>query len=210
MKLVFAWIMLVGAAITSAAEGDTPVPIPGMSTGGLISPSEAIEGGGLQFQDPNEPELVSPDATIYQFYITDLESRFGAYAPGLSEQLLGLGTAYQEQGLYDAASKVLKRAVHLSRVNNGLYGAEQIPILQRLISALVSSGEYEKADERQFYLYRVQRELYDPDAPQMSLAMLERARWEERAYFLSVGENSFTRLLTMWELYRRALSNIAA
>jgi hypothetical protein len=82
--------------------------------------------------------------------------------------------------------------------------------LQRLIGALVSAGEYETADDRQYYLYRVQRELYDADAPQMSLAMLERARWEERAYFLSVGDYSFTRLLTMWELYRRALANMAA
>jgi hypothetical protein len=207
VKFVFGGFLLFLAGFATAVE-DAP-SAPGLDTQGLISPSEAIDGGGLGFEDSREPELVSPDATIYQFYITDLESRFGAYAPGLSEQLLGLGTAYQEQGLYEDAVKVLKRAVHLSRINSGLHSAEQIPILQRLISALVAAGDYEAADERQYYLYRVQRELYASNAPQMAAAMLERASWEERAYFLSVGESSFTRLLTMWELYRLALTNIA-
>ncbi len=208
-RYIYAALLCLGAVAAAAQQAaDTPVA-PGMPTGDLITPSEAIEGGGLQFQDPDEPELVSPDTTMYQFYITDLESRFGAYAPGLSEQLTGLGVAYQEQGLYEEAVKVFKRAVHVSRINNGLYSAEQIPLLQRLISALMANGDYETADERQYYLYRVQRELYEPNAPQMSLAMLERARWEEQAYYLSVGETAFTRLLTMWELYRRALTSIA-
>ena len=66
------------------------------------------------------------DTAAYQFYITDLENRHGAYAPGLSEQLLGLGSVYQEQGLHKEAIKIFKRAVHLSRINNGLHNAEQL------------------------------------------------------------------------------------
>ncbi len=171
---------------------------------------EALEGGGLIFQQQDEPELVAPDATAYQFYITDLENRFGAYAPGISEQLLGLGNAYLQQGLYTEAVKVFKRAVHVSRINNGLNSPEQIPMLQKMISALVSAGEYEKADERQYYLYRIQRQIYNSSDPAMSQAMMDRADWERQAYYLSVGETAFTRLLAMWELYRRVLSNIAA
>jgi hypothetical protein len=175
----------------------------------LINPADVMDGGNLIFQRQDAPELVAPAAAGYQFYITDLENRHGAYAPGLSEHLLGLGSVYQEQGLYQEAIKIFKRAVHLSRINNGLHSAEQIPILQKMISALVSSGDYEAADERQYYLYRIQRQLYQPRAPQMSEAMMERAEWERQAYYLSVGETAFSRLLTMWELYRRVLSNIA-
>jgi hypothetical protein len=175
----------------------------------LLNPEDAMHGGNLIFQQQDDPVLVAPDAASYQFYITDLESRQGAYAPGLSEQLLGLGGVYQEQGLHQEAIKIFKRAVHLSRINNGLNSAEQIPILQRLISSLVASGDYETADERQYYLYRIQRKLYQSDAPRMSQAMMERADWERQAYYLSVGDTAFDRLLTMWELYRRVLSNIA-
>ncbi|MCZ6831332.1 MAG: tetratricopeptide repeat protein [Gammaproteobacteria bacterium] len=192
-------------AKAAATESVTVMP----SSEPLINPEDVMNGGNLIFQQQDEPVLVAPDSVAYQFYIADLEGRHGAYAPGLSEQLLGLGSVYQEQGLYQEAIKIFKRAVHLSRISNGLHSAEQIPILQRLISALVSSGDYEKADERQYYLYRVQRQLYQSDAPQMSKAMMDRANWERQAYYLSVGDTAFSRLLAMWELYRRVLSNIA-
>jgi hypothetical protein len=43
----------------------------------------------------------------------------------------------------------------------------------------------------------------------MSAAMMERAEWERQAYYLSLGNASFVRLLTMWELYSKVLGNIA-
>jgi hypothetical protein len=147
---------------------------------------------------------------MYQFYITDLESRFGAYAEGLSEQLEGLGRAYQEQGLHKEAVKVFKRAVHLSRINNGLYSTDQIPLLQKLISSYVAAGEYDKADERQYYLYRVQRRAFRSDVAGMADAMLQQAEWERQAYYLAIGDTSFKRLLAMSELYYTSIGQIAS
>jgi hypothetical protein len=94
----------------------------------------------LDFLEEGDPGLMSPDAASYQFYITDLENRFGPYAPGLAEQLLGLGASYQNRGLHEQAIEVFKRGVHVSRVNNGLQSAEQIPLLQRMISSPVALG----------------------------------------------------------------------
>jgi len=186
---------------------ETGIPVaeanPGIPSMGDASPE-------LIFQQQDEPVLVAPDTTSYQFYITDLESRLGPYARGLSEQLLGLGTAYQGQGLHEQAIRVFKRGMHLARVNNGLQSAEQIPLLQGMIRSLVASGDFEKADEKQRYLYRVQSKIYEPGAPQMATAMLQRAAWERQAYYLAVGDVAFTRLLTMWQLYGAALTNIAS
>lgn len=196
-----------GINLEGIVENDNATPGFDLNDSGFNGGS--LDGGGLEFQEQDNPQLVSPDVASYQFYITDLESRQGAYAPGLSEQLLGLGMAYQNQGLHKEAVKVFKRAVHLARINTGLYSEEQIPILQQLISSHMAAGEYGKADERQYYLYRVQRRVYGRNTGAMSTAMLERAQWERQAYHLAVGETSFTRLLTMWELYRAALSNIA-
>jgi hypothetical protein len=209
------WRMWSGIAlalcstIILAAEQPQVVPEEGFGGVGFDVPEGALDGGELIFQQQDDPVLVSPDATTYQFYIADLESREGPYAPGLAEQLLGLGVALQEQGLHGEAVKVFKRGVHLSRINTGLYSSDQIPLLQRQISSHIANREYEAADERQYYLYRVQRKLYQPGAPQLSSAMLQRAEWQRQAYFLSIGEVSFTRLLSMWDLYSRALSNIA-
>jgi len=197
--------LLLWSMLSLANESDEPAAVasPGLPSMGDASPE-------LIFQQQDEPELVAPDTTSYQFYIADLESRLGPYAAGLSEQLLGLGTAYQGQGLHEQAIKVFKRGMHLARVNNGLQSAEQIPLLQGMIQSMVASGDFEKADEKQRYLYRVQSELYEDGAPQMATAMLQRADWERQAYYLSVGDVAFTRLLTMWQLYGAALTNIAS
>ena len=197
-------------------QGAHPSETPGVLLGDTVDSEAALESGGdlgspsLDFQEGEESILVSPDAASYQFYITDLESRFGPYAPGLSEQLLGLGSVYQDQGLHQEAASIFKRAVHISRINGGLYAPEQIPLLQRLIRSLMAVGDFETADERQYYLYRVQASVYGVQSPQMSTAMLERAEWERQAYNLSVGETSFLRLLTMWELYSAVLRNVAS
>ena len=188
---------------------------PGIIPGEFVDSETMLETGGdlgspaLDFQEEQDTILVSPDAASYQFYITDLESRFGPYATELSEQLLGLGRVYQEQNLHSQAIDIFKRAVHIVRINGGLYAPEQIPLLQREIRSLMAVGDFESADERQFYLYRVQANVYGLQSEQMSLAMLERAEWEREAYYLSVGETSFLRLLTMWELYSNVLRNIA-
>ena len=113
-----------GASASSDAGPDSSGPDPAKDSVNVISdseplinPEDVMNGGNLVFQQQDEPVLVSPDAAAYQFYITDMENRHGAYAPGLSEQLPGLGSVYQEQGLHQEAIKVFKRAVHLSRIN---------------------------------------------------------------------------------------------
>jgi hypothetical protein len=163
----------------------------------------------LIFQQQDNPVLVAPDTASYQFYITDLESRFGPYAAGLSEQLLGLGVSYQKQNLHVAAIDVFKRGVHLARVNGGLYGQDQIPLLQALIGSLIAKGDFTEANEREIYLYRVQRKVYGPNSQQMTDAMLQRAAREQRVFRQTDGDLSFLHLLTMGELYGSVLHNIS-
>jgi hypothetical protein len=171
--------------------------------------TDEFGGPELIFQQQDDPVLVAPDTASYQFYITDLESRFGPYAAGLSEQLMGLGIAYQEQDLHDAAIDVFKRGIHLARVNSGLYGPDQIPLLQAMIGSLVAKGDFGKATEKQTYLFRVQNKVYGPNSQEMTDAMLQRAAWEQRAFHLTRGELSFIHLLTMGELYGGVLHNIS-
>ncbi len=196
---------------SAATEADLGVTSIGIENAAPAQNPDSIDFGGpeLQFQDQDEPELVAPDAASYQFYITDLENRGGPYADGLSEQLLGLGTVYQNQGLHQEAIKTFKRGIHLARINNGLYGAEQVPLLEKLIRSQIATGDYEAADERQNYLYRVQRNLYGENSIEMAQAMMRRAAWEWQAYNLQLTDTGFLRLLTMTQLYGNVLHNIS-
>lgn len=200
--LLILWASLAVPAPDTVAPTEKSPFLPGSDDGEFGGPE-------LIFQQQDQPELVTPDTTGYNFYIADLESRQGPYAPGLSEQLLGLGLSYQAQGLHDEAVKTFKRGVHIARINNGLNAGEQIVLLQAMIQSLTSTGQFELADDRQTYLYRVQRSVYGDASSQMAAAMLQRADWERQAYYLALGDSSFTRLLTMWELYGSVLSNIA-
>lgn len=214
---------LLLALICNPALANEPNPSAGSIDPGLALPapeatSTATEAAQtfdlgtpeLTFQDQDEPELVAPDTASYQFYITDLENRHGPYAPGLSEQLLGLGSVYQGQGLHQEAIKTFKRGIHLARINNGLNSSEQIPLLEHMIRSLVSIGEYSTADERQTYLYRIQRQVYGDRSVEMASAMMRRAAWEWEAYNLQLTDGAFTRLLNMAQLYASVLNNIAS
>ena len=161
-------------------------------------------------EEADEP-LIIPDSqavTDYREAIAELEDAASAYGEGLAEKLLGLGLSLQQQGRHAEAVSVFKRGVHLSRVNNGLYSGEQIPLLQSQISSHLALGDYETADERQTYLYRVQQRALDKGVLRAE-ALMQQARWQRQAYDLGLGEYGFVRLLAMWDLYRMALTDIA-
>lgn len=144
------------------------------------------------------------DVRAYLEAVEALEEREGAFAPGLSEQLLGLGLALQRNGRHEQAIEVFKRGVHLARINEGLYSRRQLSLLQGEIASHVALGAFSLADERQRYLYRVQaRTLSDTSRGQ---ALMEHALWQRQAYEAGLSEEPYARLMRMWSLYRLALS----
>jgi len=143
----------------------------------------------------------------YREEIGALEQAGGAYSTGLTEPLLELGLALQQAGQHAEAIRILKRGVHLARVNEGLYSEQQLALIEAEIRSHMALGDFQAADDRHRYLYRVQqRTLTDAGR---SLALMRQARWQRRAYELGLDENGFERLLRMWNLYRLALSEIA-
>ncbi|KGE03868.1 hypothetical protein [Pseudohaliea rubra] len=143
----------------------------------------------------------------YRDEISSLEQADGAYSPGLTEPLLELGLALQQAGQHAEAIAILKRGVHLARVNEGLYSEQQLVLIEAEIRSHIAIGDFQAADDRHRYLYRVQqRTLTDAGR---SLALMRQARWQRRAYELGLDENGFERLLRMWSLYRLALSELA-
>ncbi|WOJ93051.1 hypothetical protein R0135_14870 [Congregibacter variabilis] len=160
----------------------------------------------LESEESARESLMS-DVREYQRRIQDIEASGGAFAPGLTEDLLGLGLALQRNGDHEQAVKMFKRGIHLSRVNEGLYSRRQLALLQGEISSHIALGAFEAADERQRYLYRVQaKTLSDVTRGQ---ALMQHALWQRQAYEAGIGEQPFTRLINMWSLYRLALTEFA-
>lgn len=143
----------------------------------------------------------------YRAEIDQLESSQGAYGAALPETLLGLGLSLQSQGRHEEAIQVFSRGMHLARINDGLYGKTQIPLLEGQIASYLALGDYTQADDRQHYLYRVQvRSLERGDA--LISALMQQAQWQYQAYRVSNSGNSHGRLTNMWDLYGMAVNNI--
>jgi hypothetical protein len=142
----------------------------------------------------------------YRDAIKGIEAVYGAYGPGLSEQILSLGTTLQSQGRHEEAVQLFKRGVHLARINDGLYSAQQLPLLQGQVASHIALGQYAEADERQHYMYRVQLRTMD-NSQGRTQALMQQASWQYDAYQLGLGEAGFLRLMAMWDLYRLALTD---
>jgi hypothetical protein len=142
----------------------------------------------------------------YRLAIEQLENEEGAYADGLSESLLSLARNLQSRGQHEEAIGLFRRGTHLTRINEGLYCPQQIPMLQGEISSHIATQNYQQADERQNYLYRVQvRSLQGSEA--LADAYMQQAQWQYWAYQLELGQQGFIRLMDMWELHRLALND---
>lgn len=155
------------------------------------------------------PNARPQEEQAYASAIAAIESDRGAYAAELSEPLLGLALQLQSQGRHRQAIALFRRGIHLTRVNEGLYCVQQIPLLQGEIASNLAIQDYAMADERQNYLYRVQtRSIEAGDA--LTDALMQQAQWQYDAYQLGLGPHGYLRLVNMTELYRQALRNVAA
>lgn len=144
------------------------------------------------------------DTRAFEQSIAAAEARGGAYSADLSETLLGLGLALQSQDRHPEAIEHLKRGVHLTRINNGLYSSAQIPLLLAEINSHMALGDYAEVDQRQAYLYRVQKKTSGKDGT-LADAYMQQANWQYNAFQLGLGDYNFSRLMNMWDLYRSAL-----
>lgn len=141
--------------------------------------------------------------------IRELESRDGAYGAALPESLLSLGLLLQNRGRHEEALPLFKRGAHLVRINEGLNSAAQIPLLRGEIDSHLASGEYELADERQEYLYRVQTYNFKTGR-ELTEAYLQHAQWQLDAFVLKFDKSGHVRLMNTAEYYMRARDEVTA
>jgi len=205
-------------------DSDAPESVPTPIVVDMATPSQPESGSAptdapaivIDMATPREPQptpavIEEPSALgVYRGYIESMEASAGAFAPGLTEQLLGLGLNLQSLERHVEAAKVLKRGVHISRVQSGLYAADQIPLLRAEIRSLAALGLYDDVYERQAYLARVESEAL-AGTPASIAALLDQAAWAEQAWELGLGEAEThpEHLARSWEYYRLAYNQSA-
>ena len=194
-------LIFIGVApLISVARNPSDAPIDAEAAPIVIDMATPLEAERAP-PPPSEPGALG----VYRSYIESVETSGGAFAPGLTEQLLGLGLNLQALDRHAEAAKVLKRGVHVSRVQSGLYAADQIPLLRAEILSLIALGRFDEVDEHQRYLARVESEALT-GTPASIAALIDQGEWAEQAWDLRLGDQEAhpEHLTRSWEYYRLA------
>lgn len=145
----------------------------------------------------------------YQESVSELEAEEGAWAPGLQQELLGLGLAYQRQGQHAEAIATLSRAEHLTRINEGLYSRNDLPILEHLIESHAALGDWDRMQNRYRQIFLIHQRNYGNHDDRLLPVLNRLSAWHMRAYLDAIGGGEpIQHLISARQFYDSAVSII--
>ena len=138
----------------------------------------------------------------YNSAVSAIELDGGAWDDGLVEELAALGRLQQEQGDHLAAIETLDRAIHINRINAGLYTLEQIPVVEQLIQSYMALGDWEQADIYNNYLFHVQQKAFGDNDPRLILVLDRLATWYIQAFNIGFAflDQLFRKLIKLFKI----------
>ncbi|MEE4277355.1 MAG: hypothetical protein V2I82_02690 [Halieaceae bacterium] len=167
------------------AAADAPVPV----AGAAFTP---------------EPPLAPADLRrrVTQLREQAREQEFGAgpYAARLGETLADLARALDSVGDAEGALEARERALHLIRINDGLYSARQGPVLRDLLNSFREREDYVALDERYSYFFRLFGAARAPYTELRWRAAMEYFNWQREALLLNVDGDPRRRLVELHTL----------
>ncbi len=150
------------------------------------------------------------DIDSYEQALEQLEFEGGAWSDQIAEELTTLGTLLQEQGDYEESLEIFDRAIHIRRVNQGLFSPQQIPLVEQLANSYVALQQWKEADEQHQYAFYVQLRTYGPNDPRMIQVFQNLARWNIKTFYRGVDPDPGQRLVQTFQLYRAAMNTVSS
>lgn len=119
----------------------------------------------------------------YLAAILQIENENGVYDRRLTDQLLGLGLVDKGQGEHTRALDSFARALHLSRINDGLNSLSQAPILELMIESYIATQDWANVHDKQQYLYVLRSRNYDIGDPRLIEPLTKMMNWYLESYY---------------------------
>ena len=125
-----------------------------------------------------------------------------AYDPRWQDSLWNEARAMQENGEHAQAIQRLRRAAHLSRINEGLNAKSQLLYLRAEIASHRALNQLELADQRQLYLSRVEATVVSSGLEKVS-ALMAQGEWHQYALLQAIDdkEGAAARMQKAWNFY---------
>ncbi|MEO1078021.1 MAG: hypothetical protein AAFY29_00590 [Pseudomonadota bacterium] len=125
------------------------------------------------------------------------ELRYGPYAVELVETLGDLARLLDANGDNAAALGLRERALHLIRVNEGLYSPSQGPILRAILDSDRRRGDLDALDARYSYFFRLYGAGRAPYSELRWAAAMEYFAWQREALLRKIDRDPRGRLLEL-------------
>lgn len=175
--------------------------------------SRLSSSAGLASSEPSllAVDSLSPtlaDKAIPQFaaLLESIESEFGPFDARLSEPLLSAADILARDGDYTQARAFLERALHVTRINTGLYNEAQIAIVERLIDCNVAEEAWEEVDGNFRYLQLLYGRLYERGSAQWQHGIGQVSDWHVIAINNNLGEDLSDHLREANKLFAQRLA----
>jgi hypothetical protein len=134
--------------------------------------------------------------------ITTLESDFAAYDLRQIESLEDLGRLSQSSGEHQQALVFFKHALHVARINQGLYHESQVSIVDDIISAETALQNWEEVNNFYAYEEHLYRRLYDTDDSRLEAGLRKVSAWHITALNVNLGGNRIEHLRKVNKLFK--------
>jgi tetratricopeptide (TPR) repeat protein len=136
-----------------------------------------------------------------------LEAGGDTWHPLIAESMISLAQLMQNAGNHQEALSMLERAIHISRVNNGLFSLQQAPAIDMLVLSHMALGQWQEADSLRQYHFYIHSRSMQPDDPELIPALVSYAEWHLQSYVdRRVDVMPITRVIDAYQLYSVALN----
>ena len=163
----------------------------------------AAESGATD--EPGVVAELKSSSKSYQNRIGELTRSQGSMAFELAEQWTGLGFVQQRAQDHVAATHSFESALHIERVHKGLHHADQIPLIERLITSNRALGVWPAVEQNHRLLTFVKERGRETGSPAHIETAQQLAHWHLEASDLPTGQPPFGHLSAAKELAEEAL-----
>ena len=139
-------------------------------------------------------------------YIRAIESAHHRYHPDLVEPLSLLGDAQSGQQRFDRALESYNRALHVRRVNDGLFAPGQVAIVYRQADSLQAMGNAEEAGNREMYAYSVLLKAHGPMSEAILPGTYRLAEWYRENFNTFAARAMYEHALRIYEVNEKQSS----
>jgi hypothetical protein len=129
-----------------------------------------------------ERDQIESDIADYISRVGEAEVTEGPYSDQLREDLFNTGLLCQKLDDHENALKMLERTLAVSRINYGLEGLDQVPIMEAMAQSYLAQEKITNADAMMDAAFNLQQKVYGENSQELVPALLKLGDWNTEAF----------------------------